>query len=91
MSDRLNIFMKDCAWFRALLYFLIASLPPFIAEIGKYKSFTDITSVAATIIIANSIFQGVIAVRAFVDQSISRTSHERKHSKKVELQEESTK
>ena len=85
MSDRINIFMKDCAWFRALLYFLIASLPPFIAEIGKYKSFTDITSVAATIIIANSIFQGVI------DQSISRTSHERKHSKKVELQEESTK
>lgn len=76
--------MKDCVWFRAILYFMIASLPPFIAELSKYKSFNDISSIATTIILANCVFQGIIAVRAFVDQSISRAS-DKKHSKKVEL------
>ena len=77
--------MKDCVWFRALLYFLIASLPPFIAELSKYKSFNEISSVAKTIILANCVFQGIIAVRAFVDQSISRAAHDKKGPKKVEI------
>ena len=77
--------MKDCVWFRAVLYFSIASIPPLIAELGKYKSFEEISPIARTIIIANCIFQGIIAVRAFVDQSISRAAHDKKSPKKVEL------
>jgi len=91
MNDRINTFMRDCVWFRASLYFLIASIPPLIAELSKYKSYNDITSIAATIIAANCIFQGVIAVRAFIDQSISRTVSEKKHAKKVELINEESK
>jgi hypothetical protein len=83
--------MRDCAWFRASLYFLIASIPPLIAELSKYKSYTEISSITATIIAANCVFQGVIAVRAFIDQSISRTNSEKKHSKKVELINEESK
>jgi hypothetical protein len=77
--------MKDCVWFRAILYFSIASIPPLIAELGKYKSFDEISPIARTIIIANCVFQGIIAVRAFVDQSISRAVHDKKSPKKVEL------
>ena len=84
MNDRINTFMKDYAWFRALLYFLIASLPPLITELGKYKTFEEISPVTKTIILANCVFQGIIAVRAFVDQSISRAKDEKK-VKRVEL------
>lgn len=84
--------MKDCVWFRAILYFLIASLPTLIAELSKYTSFNDISSIAKTIILASCLFQGTIAVRAFVDQSISRSDKkhlkevaDEKSSKKVEL------
>jgi hypothetical protein len=83
--------MKDCVWFRAILYFLIASLPPLIAELGKYKTFDEISPIAKTIILANCLFQGIIAVRAFVDQSISRAVNDKKSLKKVELLNESTK
>jgi hypothetical protein len=82
--------MKDCVWFRAVLYFSIASLPPLIAELGKYKSFDEITPIAKTIILANCVFQGIIAVRAFVDQSISRTV-EKKKEKSIELLKEKNK
>jgi hypothetical protein len=82
--------MKDCVWFRAVLYFSIASLPPLIAELGKYKSFDEITPIAKTIILANCVFQGIIAVRAFVDQSISRTV-EKKKEKNIELLKEKNK
>ncbi len=82
--------MKDCVWFRAMLYFMIACLPPFIAELSKYTSFQEISPVAKTIIVANCILQGIIAVRAFADQSISRASTDRK-PKKVELINEQTK
>jgi hypothetical protein len=82
--------MKDCVWFRAMLYFLIASLPTLIAELSKYTTFDAISPVAKTIIVANCVFQGIIAVRAFVDQSISRASADKK-PKKVELIQEQTK
>jgi len=90
VNDRINTFMKDCVWFRAVLYFSIASLPPLIAELGKYKSFDEITPIAKTIILANCVFQGIIAVRAFVDQSISRTV-EKKKEKNIELLKEKNK
>ena len=83
--------MRDCVWFRALLYFLIAAIPPLIAELGKFKSYGEVSAITATIIAANCIFQGVIAVRAFIDQSISRASNEKKQLKKVELINEQAK
>lgn len=89
MNDRLNTFMKDCAWFRAFLYFAIAAIPALITDLSGYKSFKDISSIALTIIIANMLLQGFIAVRAFIDQSISRTQKEKKE-KKVELLNEKT-
>ena len=91
MNGRINTFMKDCVWFRAVLYFSIASIPTLIAELSKYKTFDEITPIAKTIILANVIFQGIIAVRAFVDQSISRATSDKKPSKGVELLKETTK
>jgi len=76
--------MKDCAWFRAFLYFAIAAIPAFIMDLSRYKSYSEISNVALTLILANMLLQGFIAVRAFIDQSISRTQKEKK-DKKVEL------
>lgn len=84
MNDRLNNFMRDCAWFRAVLYFFIAAIPALITDLSGYKSYSEISSIAFTIIVANMLLQGFIAVRAFIDQSISRTQKEKK-DKKVEL------
>lgn len=75
--------MKDCVWVRALLYFFIAAIPAFITDISRYKTFSEVSSVAAIIMLANFILQGFIAIRAFMDQSISRTKAEKK--KEVEL------
>ncbi len=85
MSERINNFMKDCAWIRALLYFFIAAIPALMVDLGQYKSFSEISDIAIAVIIANFVLQGLIAVRAFMDQSISRTQREKKESKKVEL------
>jgi len=84
MSCRINNFMRNCAWFRALLYFFIAAIPAFITDISRYKNFSEISNVAAVIMFSNFILQGFIAVRAFIDQSISRTRQE-KESKQVEI------
>ena len=81
--------MKDCVWVRAALYFFIASLPALITDISQFKSFSEISQIGIVIIVANFFLQGLIAVRAFIDQSISRTKEERK-SKKVELINEKT-
>ena len=85
MSERINNFMKDCAWIRALLYFFIAAIPALMVDLGQYKSFSEISDIAIAVIVANFVLQGLIAVRAFIDQSISRTQREKKESKKVEL------
>ena len=84
MNDRLNNFMRNCVWVRAALYFFIASLAALITDISQFKSFSEISQIGIVIIVANFFLQGLIAVRAFIDQSISRTKEERK-SKKVEL------
>jgi len=81
--------MKDCIWLRALLYFSIAAIPSLITDLSKYKSYSDISSIALTILIANFLLQGFIAVRAFMDQSISRTLSEKKNHKKELLVEKS--
>lgn len=89
MNERINNFMRDCAWIRAVLYFLIAAIPALMVDLGQYKSFSDISDIALAVIVANFVLQGLIAVRAFIDQSISRTK-ERK-DKKVELINEGSK
>jgi len=89
MNDRLNNFMRDNATIRAALYFFIAAIPAFITDISQFKSFSDISQVGLVVIVANFLLQGLIAVRAFIDQSISRTQKEKK-DKKVELLNEKT-
>lgn len=89
MSDRLNIFMRDNAGIRAALYFFIAAIPAFITDISQFKSFSEISQIGIVVMIANFFLQGLIAVRAFIDQSISRTQKEKK-DKKVELLNEKT-
>ena len=84
MNGRINTLMKDCAWVRAFLYFFIAAIPALIVDLNQYKQFNEISNVSLTIITANFILQGLIAVRAFIDQSISRAQKEKK-DKKVEL------
>jgi len=77
-------------WLRALLYFLIAAIPALMVDMGQYKSFSDMSDITIAIIVANFVLQGLIAVRAFIDQSISRTQKEKKE-KKVELLQENAK
>ena len=89
MNGRINTFMRNCVWVRAALYFFIASLAALITDISQFKSFSEISQIGIVIIVANFFLQGLIAVRAFIDQSISRTKEERK-SKKVELINEKT-
>jgi len=89
VNDRINTLMRDNAIFRASLYFFIAAIPALITDISQFKSFSEISQVGLVIIVANFFLQGLIAVRAFIDQSISRTKEERK-SKKVELINEKT-
>jgi cbb3-type cytochrome oxidase subunit 1 len=84
MNDRINTIMRDCAWIRALLYFFIAAIPALMVDLQQYKSFSDISNISLAVISANFILQGLIAVRAFIDQSISRT-HKEKKDKKFEL------
>jgi len=81
--------MRDCAWVRAGLYFLIAAIPALMVDLQQYKSFADISDIALAVIIGNFILQGLIAVRAFIDQSLSRVQKEKKE-KKVELINEKT-
>ena len=83
MNEKINNFMRDCVWVRAVLYFLIAAIPALMVDLNQYKSFKEISDIALAVIIGNFVLQGLIAVRAFIDQSISRTK-ERK-DKKVEL------
>lgn len=89
MSDRINNFMKDGIWIRALLYFSIAAIPALMVDLGQYKHFSEISDISLAIIGCNFVLQGLIAVRAFMDQSLSRVQKEKKE-KRVELLNEKT-
>lgn len=93
MNGKINNIMKDCTWLRGVLYFAIAALPAVITDLSKYKSFSEISGITATILISNVVLQGLIAVRAYIDQTISRVQHQHKDkkSKGVELLVETTK
>ena len=88
MKFSLNNFMRDNVLIRASLYFLIAAIPSFITDVSQFKSFSEISQIGLIVIAANFILQGLIAVRAFIDQSISRTSGKRKD---IESKEEISK
>lgn len=64
--------MKESTWTRGILYFSIAAIAALITDISKYKHFSDIEPVSLVILVSNLILQGLIAVRAFLDQSVSR-------------------
>jgi len=77
--------MKDCVWGRGILYFLIAALATLIPAISQYKALSDISDIAKIILVSNVLLQGFIAVRAFVDQSISRAVDKKNTVSKREL------
>jgi len=69
--------MKESTWTRGVLYFSIAALAALVTDISKYKHFSEIEPVSLLILISNLILQGLIAVRAFLDQSVSRAAEKR--------------
>jgi hypothetical protein len=85
LNLRLNNFMKNSMVLRAALYFLIAAIPTLMTDLSKYKSFAEISGITVTVMACNFILQGFIALRAFLDQSISRVTESRKDEKNVEL------
>jgi hypothetical protein len=77
--------MKDCVWGRGILYFLIAALATLIPAISQHKTLSDISDITKIVIVSNVLLQGFIAVRAFVDQSISRAADKKNTVSKREL------
>jgi len=69
--------MKESTWTRGILYFSIAALAALVTDISKYQHFSDIEPVPLVMLVANIILQGLIAVRAFLDQSVSRAAERR--------------
>ena len=60
--------------FKCMLYALIAALTAFSTEIANFTSFSEISTTKWSQVIANILLQSFVAIRAFVDQSISNTS-----------------
>ena len=57
---------------KCLIYIAIASITAITTDISNYQSFDDITPIKLTHLILNVLLQGLIALRAFLDQSISK-------------------
>jgi hypothetical protein len=57
-----------------------------MSDLGDFKSFTEINPVKATLIGVNFILQGLIAWRAFLDQSVGRARIDAAMKKKEEKQ-----
>lgn len=70
--------------FKCLLYALIAALTAFSTEIANFTSFGEISTTKWSQVIANILLQSFIAVRAFVDQSISNNSQSSSELPKVD-------
>jgi len=63
---------------RAMLYILIASFTALLSDIAGFKTFSEISSVGIAVIAINFLLQGLIAWRAYLDQSISASKKEEK-------------
>ena len=57
---------------RAMLYVAIAALAALMADLAGLQSFSELNAVGAVIIAINFTLQGLIAWRAFLDQTLSR-------------------
>jgi len=78
--------LRNCVTIKAILYIGIASLTTLMSDLGDFKSFTEINPVKATLIGVNFILQGLIAWRAFLDQSVGRARIDAAMKKKEEKQ-----
>lgn len=58
--------------FKCLIYILIAALTALSAELTNIKEFSEITFLKGVVIATEVILQGLVALRAFLDQSISK-------------------
>lgn len=65
---------------RAFLYIAIASFTALLADLSGFKTFGEISSVGLLVIVINFLLQGLIAWRAFLDQTISNVKKEEKES-----------
>ena len=81
----------SCVSLKAMLYVSIASFAALIADLGTKRSFSEFTDIDMTIICINFVLQGLIAWRAYLDQSVSRSRQEKNQKEKVELLNESRK
>lgn len=61
--------------FKCVIYILIASLTSLLAELSNIQNFSDITPGKVVVIVIGVLLQALIAVRAFMDQSISNISN----------------
>jgi len=75
----------SCVSLKAMLYVSIASFAALIADLGTKRSFSEFTDIDMAIICINFVLQGLIAWRAYLDQSVSRSRQERNQKEKVEL------
>lgn len=81
----------NCVGLKAFLYVSIASLTTLIADLSAHKSFSEFTDVGIAIIAINFALQGLIAWRAYLDQSVGRDRAEKEKRSKVELLNENNK
>lgn len=63
-----------------MLYILIASFTALMSDLAGFKTLGEISTVGSIIILLNFILQGLIAWRAFLDQSISNSKKEDKEN-----------
>ena len=78
--------LRNCVTIKAILYIGIASLTTLMSDLGDFKSFEEINPVKATLFGINFILQGLIAWRAFLDQSVGRARIDAAMRKKEEKQ-----
>jgi hypothetical protein len=60
--------------FKCTIYILISALTALSTELSKYDNLSEITDVKWGVLLSGVILQCLIAVRAFIDQSISKES-----------------
>jgi len=81
--------LHNCVTVKAVLYIGIASLTTLMSDLGDFKAFSEINPVKAALIGVNFILQGMIAWRAFLDQSVGRAridaAMKQKEEKQLEL------
>ena len=78
--------LRNCVTVKAILYIGIASLTTLMSDLGDFKSFAEINPVKATLFGVNFVLQGLIAWRAFLDQSVGRARIDAAMKKKEEKQ-----